>query len=76
MKKKREAPTVQIWDGKWYIDKFESHECCDCGLVHKTEYRVENGKIFTAWTTDRRATNKIRKAQGITVTRVSKTPES
>ena len=35
--------------------------CCDCGLVHRMEFRVINGKIqFRAWR-DRKATKARRK---------------
>jgi len=63
---------VQMWDESWYLDKFTQHECCDCGMVHKVQYVVEKGRILTNWKVDRRATNKNRKAEGITVSRASK----
>jgi|GEM_PF-4771252 len=28
---------VQIYEDRWYLDKFTEHECCDCGLVHAVE---------------------------------------
>jgi hypothetical protein len=53
---------VQIWDNKWYLEKFDMHECCDCGLVHDVEYKVENGRIFTRWKRNDTATKKVRKS--------------
>jgi hypothetical protein len=36
--------------------------CCDCGLVHKMEFRIHEGKIqFRAWRS-KRATSNVRKA--------------
>lgn len=66
--KKRDR-TVQIIDGKWYLDMFEYHECCDCGLVHSVDRKVERGKIFARWKVDRRATNKARRSRNIKVIR-------
>lgn len=60
--------TVQMKDEAWYLDKFAKHECCDCGLVHKVKYVVENGRILTQWKRDTRETNKVRKTLGIKVT--------
>ena len=66
---------VQMWDESWYLDKFTQHECCDCGLVHDVKYTVENGRILTNWKVNKRATNKSRKDQGITVKRGDKAPK-
>jgi len=39
------------WDGEWVApQKNYRMACCDCGLVHKFEFRVVKGKIqFRAW---------------------------
>lgn len=68
MSKKREH-VVQIYDDKFYLDKFDRHECCGCSLVHDLEYKVENGRIFSRWKVNQRETNKQRKKLGIKVTR-------
>lgn len=59
---------VQVIDGKWYAiasGKGNSskllEECCDCGLVHRVEYKVENGRIWQRWLIDDDATRKARK---------------
>jgi hypothetical protein len=39
--------TVQIEEGKWYhLGHFENSECCDCGLVHREEFKLEAGRIW------------------------------
>ena len=61
--------TVQMYDDKWYLDKFERHECCDCSLVHDVEYKVENGRLFTKWKRNEKETRASRKQNGIKVIR-------
>ena len=60
---------VQLTDGKWYLDKFALHECCDCGLMHSVQYAVENGRIFVCWKLLPRETAAVRRKLGIKVTR-------
>lgn len=63
-------PTVQIYDGGWYaLGGFTHQTCCDCGLVHKLEYKLEKGRIFERVKVDARATAAERKKHGIKVTR-------
>lgn len=40
-------PKIQIDSNEWVtISWVGQHEqCCDCGLVHIVDYRVENGKL-------------------------------
>lgn len=61
--------TVHMESDTWYLDKFDRHECCDCGLEHRVKYGVEKGRIFTNWTRDDRATTRNRKRAGIKVSR-------
>ena len=56
-------------DGVWYLDKFDRHECCDCSKIHETEWKIENGRIFTRWRANERETKRLRKKYGIKVTR-------
>jgi hypothetical protein len=35
--------------------------CCDCGLVHDLQVRLENGKIFVSFTRDNRKTAALRR---------------
>ena len=62
MTKKKDAPAIQLWDGSWYkLDDGYLHECCDCGLVHDVNYKMENGSLFMQWNTNTRETKKARK---------------
>lgn len=64
--KKKEPPSIQIWDGSWYkLDDGYYHECCDCSLVHYVDYKLENGVIFMRWRTDARETKKARKLRNV-----------
>ena len=56
MPKKQKYTFVQIEDGKWYRMAGYTHtECCDCGLVHKEEYRIKDGHLeWRAWRDDER----------------------
>lgn len=65
---KRSKP-IQIVDGQWYAVAFRnaadgddpfSEECCDCGLVHRVSYKVENGKFWVQYVVDKRATARAR----------------
>lgn len=53
---------IQRWDGEWVdVTAERCLACCDCGLVHKEEYRIieaENGNehILRRVIRDRRAT--------------------
>ena len=48
-------------------------ECCDCALVHKGEYRLNDGHLEWRATRDDRATRKRRKELGIKVQSASNT---
>lgn len=58
-------PTIQVVNGKWYALAFGQkpflEECCDCGLVHRVEYRVRNGKFEVRYFRDDRRTGIARK---------------
>jgi hypothetical protein len=69
MKRKAYQP-VQINDGSWYRVKGYTHsQCCGCGLVHKEEFKLENGELYFRVTVDEKETAAQRAALGITVTR-------
>lgn len=60
--KKKEKPSIQLWDGSWYkLDDGYLHECCGCGLVHNVDYKLDNGSIFMRWKVNDRETKKARK---------------
>ena len=72
MKKKDYTP-VQIEDGKWYRVRGYTHtECCDCALVHKEEYQLNDGHLEWRATRDDKATQQRRKELGIKVQRAKK----
>ena len=55
--------------GAWYaaahgrVPHFE--ECCDCGLTHRIEYKLDNGRVWFRYTVDDKATKAARKRRGI-----------
>ena len=54
----------QLWSGSWYkLDQSYHHMCCNdkCGLVHKVDYKLENGVMFQRWTVDAKETAKARR---------------
>lgn len=68
-------PTVQIYDGSWYALGGYSHQvCCDCGLVHTIEHKLEKGRIYERVRVDAKAMAAERKKHGIKVKR-AKTPD-
>lgn len=68
MKRKKGGDyTVQMYDSVWYLDKFNRHECCVCAAEHEVARKVEDGKIFTRWKLDKRATARNQKRHGIKV---------
>ena len=65
---------IQMVENTWYkLDSPEVTECCDCGLVHHTEYMMENGRMFWRSVVDKKATAAARKAAGIKVIKNAKT---
>ena len=69
----KKVPIVQIEPGKWYaFQDYDRTECCDCGLIHLEEFKVEKGRLYFRTTRDDRATREVRKRSGITITRKAK----
>jgi hypothetical protein len=67
---KARIPSVQIYDGDWHaLSHFTHDECCECGAVHRVEFKLDNGRVFGRYTLDRQATAAARAAAGITVKR-------
>lgn len=55
---------VEVEDGDWItIQDRRDHRirCCDCGLVHKYEFREAEGKLEFRVRRDRRATAAVRR---------------
>jgi hypothetical protein len=62
--------SIQMEPGKWYrLDSPEMTECCDCSLIHVTEYKFENGRMLWRSKVDRKATNVKRRENGIKLTK-------
>lgn len=60
--------SIQTHEGVWYrLDSPEITECCDCSLVHVTEYKFENGRLIWRSKVDRKATRAKRNENGIKV---------
>lgn len=54
----------QIFDGQWIAvtKRGHKHQCCDCGLVHKIDFRIEDGAQEIRLVRDRRSTAAVRRA--------------
>lgn len=48
----------QVYDGEWVqpVRRGYKMRCCDCGLVHRTDFRLHKGHIQLRAFRDRRAT--------------------
>ena len=65
--------TVQLEDGEWVESgRFDLHECCDCSLTHKVEYRLIDGKLYERWTRDPVETRKRRRKSNKAVVKKQK----
>lgn len=64
--------SIQMEPNKWYrLSSPEAEECCDCGLVHVTEYQLYKGMLMFKSRTDKRATAAARKRHGIKITKAN-----
>jgi hypothetical protein len=54
---------TQVIDGIWYEASWTGQRdmCCHCGLVHITDFKVENGKLMFRARQSVRATKEARK---------------
>lgn len=68
---------IQMEEGKWYAVQhdIELTECCSCGLVHRTYWKVERGRIYWRGAVDQRLTKKARAREGITVSKTKPAPQ-
>lgn len=50
-------------DDEWWIPRKTGFkvQCCDCGLVHKVDFRIKNNQIWTKWKRDLRSTSAARR---------------
>lgn len=54
--------TSQLYEGEWSPVKNKwFHECCECGLVHRVKYKIENGVLYEMWNVHRAETRQARK---------------
>jgi hypothetical protein len=68
MSRKKPYTPIQIEEGKWYRVKGYTHsQCCDCGLVHKEEFKLENGELFFRTTRDEKETAAQRAKLGLAI---------
>lgn len=69
MASRKQAEPIQIVDGAWYAAGHGGEplleECCDCGLVHRIRYKIENGRVWYQYARDEKATKAARKRRGI-----------
>ena len=57
---------IQRYDGEWVdVTNGQLLACCDCGLVHDTEYDVLDGRILKRAFRDRRETSYRRRRNDI-----------
>lgn len=72
-KKPYNPPSIQMEEDVWYPqDSPETTECCDCSMIHHTEYKFENGRLYWRSSVDEEATKIKRKENGIKVIRKKK----
>lgn len=65
-RKFQEFPAVQVVEDTWYVlDNPGADECCDCGLVHRTEFKLEGDRIYWRTKRDDKQTAVQRKLRGI-----------
>jgi len=52
-----------VYANEWVQPVKENYglACCDCGLVHKLDFRVKNGRIQFRARRDNRATSQLRR---------------
>lgn len=51
------TPYIQRYDGEWVdVTNGQLLACCDCGLIHDTEYALLDGRILKRAFRDRRET--------------------
>jgi hypothetical protein len=53
----------QVYDGEWISvpKRGFKEQCCSCGLVHKTDFRVVDGVVQFRCVVDNRATAAVRR---------------
>jgi hypothetical protein len=59
MKPSKTIKKSQVYNNQWFFPKGYIG-CCDCGLIHKIDFRLKNGRIQIKVNEDRKLTNKYR----------------
>lgn len=69
MKRKKTKTYIQMKEGVWYAIQYdiELTECCHCGLVHRTYWKVEKGRIYWRAAIDHIKTRVARRRLGIEI---------
>ena len=69
---RKEEPVQLIDPEKWYAIGFGAkpfrEECCDCGLTHRMDFKLENGRFWVRYQRDEPSTKRARarmKRQGM-----------
>lgn len=59
----------QVFEGEWIQPRVRGYKvgCCDCGLVHRINFRIKNGKIQLQAFRDNRATAGHRRSKHVMV---------
>ncbi len=70
MTKRKRAEPIQIHEGVWYAVASGGapphvEECCDCGLTHVQEWKIDNGRIYFRYKVDKRPRKRRDNARGI-----------
>lgn len=61
------AKTTQIYDGEWIRTEGAFHlVCCDCGLTHYVEFKLDDGELKMRTTRDKKETAVQRRLNGLT----------
>ena len=57
---------TQIKDGEWFAPTVSDWrmQCCDCGLVHRVNFRIDDGRVLMQAFRDARKTAAVRRARG------------
>ncbi len=53
----------QVYDGQWFqpVKRGWQMGCCDCGLVHRVNFRIKHGKIQMQTYRDKKLTAAYRR---------------
>jgi hypothetical protein len=60
---------AQVVEGEWIEPRMTGYKmgCCDCGLVHEIDFKINNGRVLIRARRNNRSTALMRRKNGITV---------